>query len=145
MFTISFTLFSLVFDKETDECNSNPCQNDGTCIDLLASYRCDCVPGYTGVHCERGIPPLHLNLIHRNIRTQDNSRRGGGGGETYFLSWVEASEEVMDSFLMIFIHTFLTHVYFWFVIKTNFCSRTTITLPSWGRGIGEDSVRWQEK
>ncbi|KAK2143352.1 hypothetical protein LSH36_852g02016 [Paralvinella palmiformis] len=28
-----------------DECNSNPCQNGGTCDDFLAYYTCSCLPG----------------------------------------------------------------------------------------------------
>lgn len=38
---------------EADECSSTPCQNDGTCIDQLNSYKCDCVPGSYGTNCEQ--------------------------------------------------------------------------------------------
>lgn len=33
---------------ETDECSSNPCSNNATCIDAYNSYTCTCQPGYTG-------------------------------------------------------------------------------------------------
>ena len=39
---------------EIDECASNPCQNGSTCTDLRAGYTCNCVEGYTGLHCEIG-------------------------------------------------------------------------------------------
>ena len=39
---------------DIDECASSPCKNGATCNDLVNSYSCDCVPGYTGTHCEQG-------------------------------------------------------------------------------------------
>ena len=33
----------------TNECNSNPCQHEAICYDLLGSYQCTCTPGYTGM------------------------------------------------------------------------------------------------
>ncbi|XP_019641893.1 PREDICTED: protein jagged-2-like [Branchiostoma belcheri] len=35
-----------------DECSSDPCRNGGTCRNVTDEYRCDCEPGWTGVHCE---------------------------------------------------------------------------------------------
>lgn len=37
-----------------NECQSDPCLNGATCIDGVGSYTCDCVAGYTGIHCETG-------------------------------------------------------------------------------------------
>ena len=31
-----------------DECVSNPCQNDGTCIDDVNGYYCECITGFSG-------------------------------------------------------------------------------------------------
>ena len=31
-----------------NECGSNPCANGGTCMDLINSFKCDCLPGFTG-------------------------------------------------------------------------------------------------
>ena len=33
---------------EVDECQSRPCQNGGTCIDLVGRYLCSCPPGTLG-------------------------------------------------------------------------------------------------
>ena len=44
--------FSCVSDIE--ECASNPCVNDATCVDNVNGYTCDCAAGYTGTHCEQG-------------------------------------------------------------------------------------------
>ena len=38
--------------SDVNECASAPCKNGATCVDLLAHYRCDCAPGFTGVTCE---------------------------------------------------------------------------------------------
>jgi Notch-like protein len=36
----------------TDDCVSRPCMNNGTCVDLVAGYKCECATLYTGNHCE---------------------------------------------------------------------------------------------
>ncbi|XP_046880491.1 coagulation factor IXa [Hypomesus transpacificus] len=35
-----------------DQCRSQPCQHQGSCRDMLASYACLCQPGFTGKNCE---------------------------------------------------------------------------------------------
>ena len=37
--------------NNTDECDPNPCQNDGTCIDLTAAYKCACTEDFKGTNC----------------------------------------------------------------------------------------------
>uniref|UniRef100_A0A8C5KFS9 Notch 3 n=1 Tax=Jaculus jaculus TaxID=51337 RepID=A0A8C5KFS9_JACJA len=39
-------------EDDVDECASQPCQNGGSCIDLVAHYLCSCPPGALGVLCE---------------------------------------------------------------------------------------------
>lgn len=34
---------------EINECQSHPCQNGGTCIDLVGHYICSCPPGTLGM------------------------------------------------------------------------------------------------
>uniref|UniRef100_G3PIE6 Neurocan core protein n=1 Tax=Gasterosteus aculeatus TaxID=69293 RepID=G3PIE6_GASAC len=36
-----------------DDCQSNPCQNGGTCIDEISSFVCLCLPSYGGATCEK--------------------------------------------------------------------------------------------
>ena len=40
---------------DVDECESNPCQNGGTCEDGVGAYSCTCIAGYTGENCETGM------------------------------------------------------------------------------------------
>ncbi|XP_051876972.1 coagulation factor IX-like [Pristis pectinata] len=41
-----------------NQCESNPCLNQGECKDGIGSYSCWCLPGFQGVNCE--IEPLKL-------------------------------------------------------------------------------------
>lgn len=43
-------MFSSILD--IDDCNPNPCENGGTCLDYLAMYNCTCPAGYLGDKCE---------------------------------------------------------------------------------------------
>ena len=42
-------------NSDGNECSPDPCQNGGTCVDLVGSYRCDCKTGYSGTNCETGV------------------------------------------------------------------------------------------
>lgn len=44
---------------EIDECDSDPCQNGGTCNDLVNAFSCDCPAGYEGDMCENGKDTVH--------------------------------------------------------------------------------------
>ena len=37
---------------EINECASNPCQNNGECLDFVGDYKCLCPAGYSGRQCE---------------------------------------------------------------------------------------------
>jgi len=40
-------------ETEVNECETfSPCYNNATCEDLIAGYRCHCLPGYNG-KCDR--------------------------------------------------------------------------------------------
>ncbi|XP_041479272.1 sushi, von Willebrand factor type A, EGF and pentraxin domain-containing protein 1-like [Lytechinus variegatus] len=41
--------------QDINECNSQPCQNNATCMDKLESYSCLCAPGFSGDNCEVNI------------------------------------------------------------------------------------------
>ena len=53
-FNCAHAMFWILLDFVLDinECLSNPCQNSAVCINLLDSYRCICLAGYNGSHCE---------------------------------------------------------------------------------------------
>ena len=46
--------FVHLISPDVDECKNGPCKNGGNCTNLMGSYRCDCVNGFTGKHCDQG-------------------------------------------------------------------------------------------
>ena len=42
-------------ETDLDECEPNPCRNNGICTDLINSYRCTCPSGFTGPNCETNV------------------------------------------------------------------------------------------
>ena len=55
------------FFKDIDDCASTPCENGGTCSDLVADYQCACVAGFTGKKCSQSkwINVLYMKHISR--------------------------------------------------------------------------------
>lgn len=42
-----------LFQINKDDCNPNPCQNNGECIDEVEGFHCNCTDtGYTGIMCQ---------------------------------------------------------------------------------------------
>lgn len=60
-----------MFWLDTNECDSNPCLNGGTCADSYLTYSCKCVPGYTGFICETGKQQACIHAL------QEHSHRHG--------------------------------------------------------------------
>jgi jagged-like protein len=42
---------SLFVFADTDDCNANPCRNNGTCVDRIADFECNCKNGWKGKTC----------------------------------------------------------------------------------------------
>ena len=42
---------SQCFVTDTDECVNNPCENNGTCVDLVNAYDCICLAGFNDTNC----------------------------------------------------------------------------------------------
>ncbi|CAH1274717.1 SNED1 [Branchiostoma lanceolatum] len=55
-------------------CQSNPCQNGGTCINSVERHECACAEGWTGEICETDISPPHVELCpaDKDMTANDN-------------------------------------------------------------------------
>ena len=62
-------------EHETNECDSSPCTNGGVCADLLASFKCECPHGYTGLRCEFDIDDCVGDPCGQNARFVNCSGR----------------------------------------------------------------------
>ena len=40
--------------SDIDDCVNVTCQNEGQCVDGVASFTCSCQRGFSGQHCELG-------------------------------------------------------------------------------------------
>ena len=50
------------FSLALNECDSNPCQNGGTCIDGFDSFKCSCPYGFDGPTCQgESKSIMHIN------------------------------------------------------------------------------------
>ena len=61
-------IFLLLILAPVDECSSNPCENEGTCIDNLSHYTCQCADGYNGVHCQSEIDECASQPCHNGAQ-----------------------------------------------------------------------------
>ncbi|KAM7158731.1 protein delta homolog 1 isoform 2-T2 [Molossus nigricans] len=49
-------------DTEIQACTSNPCANNGTCVNLdTGHYACSCAPGFSGKDCQKKDGPCVIN------------------------------------------------------------------------------------
>lgn len=51
---------------EIYECDPNPCQNAGRCIDEVNGFKCVCESGFTGRYCDTNINDCSQNPCHNN-------------------------------------------------------------------------------
>ncbi|KAI0235484.1 hypothetical protein LSAT2_013992 [Lamellibrachia satsuma] len=59
-------------ENEIDECESNPCQKGGSCLDLIASYKCNCPADITGENCQKR-ETVYVYETEFSIEDQDYS------------------------------------------------------------------------
>lgn len=56
-------LYKTFFGTDVNECDLFPCQNNGTCINSLGSYTCECETGWQGQDCHIGKSVVLVMLI----------------------------------------------------------------------------------
>ena len=48
------TSIVIVLFSDINECDTDPCENSGTCENTIGSFNCTCAAGYDGDTCENG-------------------------------------------------------------------------------------------
>ena len=54
-------------EENIDDCASDPCQNDGTCVDSTGTYDCICPNGFYGKNCQKDIDQC------KNVECENNA------------------------------------------------------------------------
>lgn len=49
---------SLFLSSDVNECDFNPCENNGTCVNNNGSYTCNCTDGWKNKNCIEGYKKL---------------------------------------------------------------------------------------
>jgi len=57
-----FLSIGKVCNIDMNECESNPCLNNATCVDQIASFSCTCSIGFTGTYCESNINDCEVRI-----------------------------------------------------------------------------------
>ena len=63
-------MFFLISFKDVDDCVNHTCQNDGSCVDGVNNYSCNCSPEFTGDRCEIGryfLVPALLSALYFGV------------------------------------------------------------------------------
>ena len=64
IFIIKPPVYPSFFYLDVNECLINGiCKNGGTCINTHGGYRCQCLSGYQGKHCEQGTKNPVTNVM----------------------------------------------------------------------------------
>ncbi|KAL9952359.1 hypothetical protein ACROYT_G039604 [Oculina patagonica] len=63
-FAIRLELYGCIADG--NECESFPCQNNGSCWEKIRGYQCNCTAGFNGTHCEINIDDCASNPCQNN-------------------------------------------------------------------------------
>ena len=94
--SLSLQLFLRVFlCLDINECDSNPCMQNGTCVDQLASFLCTCPAGIIGALCDEGKTSLTANELARGCKHVFNSNYYTVDPVTPALVYVESCPEVV--------------------------------------------------
>mmetsp|Transcript_28736 Transcript_28736/g.112091 ORF Transcript_28736/g.112091 Transcript_28736/m.112091 type:complete len:190 (-) Transcript_28736:551-1120(-) len=69
--------FKSEFIPDRNECDPNPCQNGGTCIDNISDFWCECARGWFGRNCEFPYGEMTVEVVKgHNLPDRDGFLAG---------------------------------------------------------------------
>lgn len=76
-----YKCLNIFIPTDINECASLPCQNNGTCIDLINEYKCSCTNGYSGMNCTNDTCKYNIILYSKifqyfKILKKENGSKG---------------------------------------------------------------------
>ena len=75
--------------SDVNECQFNPCENNGTCINNNGSYTCNCTDGWQDKDCKKGLYTFYIiKLIKLNIRKSTYAGNHYIYLIFYFITWI---------------------------------------------------------
>lgn len=51
------------YTADINECDFDPCENNGTCINSNGSYTCNCTDGWKDINCLQGNPVIIMPFV----------------------------------------------------------------------------------
>ena len=76
--TATYYILACILLVDIDECASDPCMNDGTCLDQVNMFECQCAVAYYGDSCECKSSPVTALPIGRKVcmsSSRNNSKQ----------------------------------------------------------------------
>ena len=76
--TDTYYILACILLVDIDECASDPCMNDGTCLDQVNMFECQCADAYYGDSCECKSSSVSALAIGRKVcmsRSRNNSKQ----------------------------------------------------------------------
>ena len=76
--TATYCILACILLVDIDECASDPCMNDGTCLDQVNMFECQCADAYYGDSCECKLSSVTVLAIEKKIFmscVRNNSRQ----------------------------------------------------------------------
>lgn len=70
-------------ETNIDDCAVNPCNNGGSCIDLVNDYMCVCSLPYTGQNCHEKLDPCEPNRYSKRETVEWNDMSKNGSRSDY--------------------------------------------------------------
>ncbi|ELU08663.1 hypothetical protein CAPTEDRAFT_215070 [Capitella teleta] len=68
-------------------CDSNPCQNGATCLDIWNEYECDCAVGFNGSKCDFNIDECEMHQCQNGATCVDAIANYTCGCSPGFIGW----------------------------------------------------------